>query len=214
MDAREITAVHYRPSPPLEANFNHDCWHQACPLPLDFNWQGAPAPPELRTAARVIWTRDELWIGFECSYTELDIDEEFDPRKERYALWERDVCEAFIRSPLELSERVYKEFEVAPTGQWCDLLVDRLHMQHDWEWQSGMRTACQIDQAEHVWRVVMALPFAAFGCRPEKGDCWQGNLFRISRLNGERHYLALAPTLTERPNFHVPERFVALKFIG
>jgi hypothetical protein len=44
--------------------------------------------------------------------------------------WRGDVCEAFIRSPLEPHERIYKEFEVAPSGQWCDLLVDRSAMTH------------------------------------------------------------------------------------
>jgi hypothetical protein len=43
---------------------------------------------------------------------------------------------------------------------------------------------------------------------------WRANLFRISRLNGERQYLALSPTFTETPNYHVAERFVALKFVA
>jgi alpha-galactosidase len=196
----------------LDTNFMSPQWRPAAPLALDRDWRGLPAPPQLHTLARALWTQDELIFGFECGYTELDVDTEFDPTEERYALWDRDVCEAFVRSPLEPAAHVYKEFEVAPTGQWCDLRVDREQGLKDWEWRSGLRTAHEINEPEKVWRVAMAIPFAAFGVTPRAGDDWHANLFRISRLAGERQYLAYSPTLTERPNFHVPAAFVKLKF--
>jgi alpha-galactosidase len=167
----------------------------------------------LRTTAMVLWSETEILFGFKCGYTELDIDDEFDVNQERYALWDRDVCEAFVRSPLEPHEKHYREFEVAPTGQWCDLIVDRSMMLADWEWKSGMRTASEIISAENICRVVMAIPFTAFGCQPSPGDVWKANLFRISRYHGERQYLALSPTFTEKPNYHVSEAFVDLCFV-
>lgn len=163
--------------------------------------------------ARVLWNETEILFGFECGYTELDVDDVFDLNQERHALWDRDVCEAFIRSPLEPHEKYYREFEIAPTGQWCDLLVDRSVMWHDWEWKSGMRTVSEIVEAKNIWRVAMAIPFSAFGCKPKPGDVWHGNLFRISRLHGERQYLTYSPSFTEKPNFHVAERFVPLRFV-
>ncbi|MBO0722263.1 MAG: carbohydrate-binding family 9-like protein, partial [Blastocatellia bacterium] len=178
---------------------------------IDRNWRGEAAPAQLRTIARLLWDADDIFIGFECEYTELDMDGEFDLNEERQALWERDVCEAFIRSPLEPHERIYKEFEVAPTGQWCDLIVDRSALTHDWKWRSGMRTASRID--EKSWSAVMAIPFTAFGLLPNAGDVWKANLFRIGRLAGERQYLTFSPTFTEIPNFHAPEKFVDLLFI-
>jgi hypothetical protein len=209
----EIIAV-FQPSPQLlNTNFNQDYWPRARALPINRNWRGAPSPPELQTTVMALWTADELWFGFECAYTELDVDTEYDLHEERHALWDRDVCEAFVRSPLEPEERRYKEFEVAPTGQWCDLKIDRASMQHDWLWQSGMRTAAEIDESAKVWRVAMALPFAAFGVRPREGERWRGNLFRVSRFKGERQYLALFPTLTPTPNFHAPEHFGDLIFV-
>jgi len=214
MGDKEIIAVFQKAQVILSTDFSNDCWRQAPPLPINLNWRGNPAPPELWTIARAWWSTNELCFGFECGYTELDVDPEFDLKQERHALWDRDVCEAFVRSPGEPGERIYKEFEVAPTGQWCDLKVDRSRMQHDWEWKSGMLTAHEIDEANRIWRVAMAIPFNAFARTPQPGDCWAGNLFRISRLNGERQYLALSPTLTEAPNFHVPERFVKLRFEG
>ncbi|MBP6820338.1 MAG: carbohydrate-binding family 9-like protein [Acidobacteria bacterium] len=206
----------YHPSPELTTDFNHECWQQAQPLTINRNWQGKPAPTELHTTARVLWSEKEILLGFECGYTELDVDEEFNLNEERHALWDRDVCEAFISSPIEPHDKYYREFEAAPTGQWCDLLVELApsgaRMWHDWEWKSGMRTVAEILSAEKIWRVVMAIPFTAFGCAPKIGDVWHANLFRISRLNGERQYLTYSPTLTEQPNFHVTESFVVLQF--
>lgn len=213
MNDPEITAMFF-PTPRLDTDFNHESWRKAKRLTIDRNWRGEEAPSDLRTTVRALWCREAIFFGFECAYTELDIDEDFDVNEERHALWDRDVAEAFIRSPLEPHEKIYREFEVAPTGQWCDLIVDRSRMWHDWEWKSGMRTASEIREAEKVWRAVMAIPFDAFGCRPEGGEIWRANLFRISRFNGERQYLSFSPTSTEMPNFHVPERFVNLHFVA
>jgi hypothetical protein len=206
----QITAFFASDPPPLAAGLTHPAWARAPQHLIDRDWRGDPAPSALATSARLIWTPDELLIGFSCLYEELDIDREFDVETERYALWERDVCEAFIRSPGEPGLEFYKEFEIAPTGQWCDLLVDRRREEYDWEWRSGMRTAGRIDPSSLTWTAVMAIPFAAFGEAPSAG--WWGNLFRVSRIGGERRYLAFSPTRSERPNFHVPERFVPLAF--
>lgn len=208
----EIYATFQPTPPPLAADFTHPVWQRITPQQLAYNWRGDAAPNELHSTVRVLWTPTHLWFGFECGYTELDMDEQFDVRQERYALWERDVCEAFIRSPLEPRPDSYKEFEVAPTGQWCDLLIHRPRVEFDWEWQSGLQTAAEIDVTNHDFRVVLAIPFSAFGITPQTGDRWHANLYRISRLQGARQFLAFAPTRTEKPDFHVPEKFVPLCF--
>lgn len=212
MKVDEIIAV-FCPSARLTVDFYDDCWRKARRMAIDRNWRGEEAPAELETTAMVLWSEREIFFGFECGYTELDIDEEFDAQAERYALWDRDVCEAFVRSPAEPSEKHYREFEVAPTGQWCDLIIDRSRALADWRWRSGMRTASEIIRPEKVWRVVMAIPFDAFGCEPGANDMWRANLFRVSRSGGERQYLAFSPTFAEKPNFHVPEAFVTLRFV-
>lgn len=210
-DKSLITAIFHQ-SPELTVDFNSSVWREAPLLSIDRLWNGEPAPTELKTTARALWDDCHLIFGFECNYTELDIDTEYDVADERHALWDLDVCEAFVRAPNEPHEKHYKEFEVAPTGQWCDLIVDRALMKADWQWRSGMRTIARIDETEKIWRVAMEIPFSAFGCAPSSGDKWYGNLFRISRLHGERQYLAFSPTLTELPNYHVAERFVPVRF--
>ncbi len=124
MTDHPITAVCH-PAPELTTNFAGECWQRARRLPITHNWRGDFAPAKLATTAMVLWSEQEILFGFECSYTELDVDDEFDVNEERHALWDRDVCEAFVRSPIEPHEKHYREFEVAPTGQWCDLIVDR-----------------------------------------------------------------------------------------
>lgn len=207
-----VTARFQTAPPPLAADLTHSAWQAATVAPIDRTWRGEAAPAGLDTTARALWTVGHLWFGFECAFTELDADTDYDTGIERVALWEHDVCEAFVRSPQEPRPDSYKEFEVAPTGQWCDLAIHRTRVDVDWRWQSGMETAAEVDHDLGVWRAVMRIPFAAFGVTPEAGDRWHLNLFRISRLHGERQYLACAPTGTDTPDFHVPERFVPLVF--
>jgi len=213
MKVDEIIAV-FCPSPQLTVDFHAECWRGARRLAIDRNWRGEEAPAELKTTAMVVWSEREIFFGFECGYAELDVDEEFDVNEERYALWDRDVCEAFVRSPVEPHGKHYREFEVAPTGQWVDLIVDRSKMLADWRWRSGMRTAAEVIESEKIWRAAMAVPFDAFGCKPRANDLWHANLFRVSRSGGERQYLALSPTFTEKPDFHVAEAFVTLRFVA
>lgn len=200
--------------PPLTASFAPAAWRLAEPHSLNRLWNGEPAPAALGTTARLLWTMTHLWIGYECGYSELDIDAEPDAAVERVALWDRDVCEAFIRNPREPRDDSYKEFEVAPTGQWCDLAIHRPRVDVDWRWNSGMDTAAAIDDEARVWRAVMRLPFTAFDGAPAAGEAWHVNLFRISRVDGARQYLSYAPTGTTTPDFHVPACFVPLEFVG
>lgn len=210
----QVTA-HFASDPPaLTADLTGAAWQAAAAFPIDRTWRGDPAPPGLGTTARVLWTASHLWFAYECRFAELDIDSDYDPAIERVALWDRDVCEAFVRSAAEPRADSYKEFEVAPTGQWCDLVIHRPRVDVDWQWQSGMETAAAIDLASGVWRAVMRIPFTAFGVTPAPADQWHLNLFRISRVRGERHFLAYAPTGTETPDFHRPECFVPLVFSG
>lgn len=209
-----ITAHFAQEPPPLTADLSHQAWQQAAAYPIDRAWNGTPAPPGLDTSARVLWTAGHLWFAFEGRFTELDADSAPDTTVERGALWERDVCEAFVRSPKEPRPDSYKEFEVAPTGQWCDLAIHRPRVDVDMAWQSGMETAADLNVEQQHFRVVMRIPFGAFGTAPEAGARWHVNLFRIARFEGQRQYLAFAATGTSTPDFHVPEKFVELVFTG
>jgi hypothetical protein len=177
-------------------------------------WNGQPASDQLATAFGCLWTMEELILNFECHWTQLDMDNPaapfFDSARERFALWEQDVCEAFIQPTYE--KQAYREFQAAPNGQWCDLIIDRRKMLRDWEWKSGMKVFTKVDEVSRIWNCRLRIPFSAFARTPVKGDQWQANFFRIARLNNQRQFLTYVPTLTPVPNFHVSEAFVPLKF--
>ncbi len=200
--------------PALTADLDGAGWRAASPVAIATTWRGDPAPAELATSVRLGWCATYLWLAYDCAYRELDADEgpAIDVTAERGALWERDVCEAFVASTAEPHADSYKEFEVAPTGQWCDLAIHRPRVDVDMGWHSGMETAAAVDAAAGRWRAVMRVPFTAFGATPRRGDAWRANLFRISRVDGARQYLAYAPTGTSEPDFHVPRAFVPLIF--
>ena len=121
-------------------------------------------------------------------------------------LWDRDVCELFISPDPEIPQK-YFEFEAAPTGEWVDLIIDTSGGERtsDQNYRSGMQTAAKIGSGEIT--IVMKIGWPALGVIPSPGDIWRGNLFRCIGCGPGRGYLAWQPTLTETPNFHVPESF-------
>ncbi|MFN7976678.1 MAG: carbohydrate-binding family 9-like protein [Vicinamibacterales bacterium] len=209
-----LEAARFRRVPELGEAIDADAWREIPARTLATTWRGDDAPAALRTTARLAWSDTHLWVAFTCGYTELDADTgpAIDVTTKRVALWERDVCEAFVWCPAEPRHTSYKEFEVAPTGQWCDLAIHEPRVHVDITWRSGMETAAAIDTAAGTWRAVMRMPFSAFGVVPAAGDTWRANLFRISRLDGRRQYLTYSPTDTPAPDFHVPAAFVPLVF--
>jgi hypothetical protein len=106
----------------------------------------------------------------------------------------------------------YYEFEVAPTGEWVDLAIDATSGKRlvDAEYASGTQAAAKIEEG----RIVMAIkiPWTAFGKTPTDGEIWLGNIFRCVGQGPDRGYLAWCPTLTELPNFHVPDVFGQFRF--
>jgi len=129
-----------------------------------------------------------------------------DTSQKTLGLWNRDVCELFITHDANQPDR-YFEFEVAPTGEWVDLVIsnatgDRVT---DVEYASGITVAASIQPDRVI--MVMKIPWTAFERRPKVGDVWLGNIFRCVGSGETRGYLAWRPTKTDRPNFHVPEVF-------
>jgi hypothetical protein len=120
-------------------------------------------------------------------------------------LWDRDVCEMFL-APNAKNRRRYFEFEIAPTGEWLDLIVDWAKDEpRDWEYISGMEPFSLV--APDRVTMVMKIPWQAFATKPKVGDVWLGNLFRQVGSGDTRGYLAWSPTMTKTPQFHVPEKF-------
>ena len=126
-------------------------------------------------------------------------------------LWDHDVCELFL-APDKDEPRRYAEFEIAPTGEWLDLFVDWTKDEpRDWEYNSRMEAFSRVNSDSVL--MVMRIPWTAFESRPEAGEVWLGNMFRQVGSGATRGYLTWSPTMTEEPQFHVPERFGEFVFV-
>jgi hypothetical protein len=185
----------------------------AIEIAVDRYWSGDAAPAGRRFETRLLWSDEELYVRFTANQDEPII-ASANPAIETKTmrLWERDVCEIFI-APDGDEPRRYFEFEVAPTGEWLDVAIDMTSGERvtDWDYASGMEAAARIEDG----RVTMAMriPWEAFGRKPEAGDVWLGNIFRCVGQGPGRGYLAWQPTMTEKPNFHVPEAFGKFVFV-
>ncbi len=187
-----------------EASSPH--WSNAEPIAIDHYWNGESALAGRHTIVRMLWSNSALYVRFDARQSEpLVLFDDPDLNKKRIGLWERDVCELFLAADTR-NRRRYFEFEIAPTGEWLDLIVDWMKDEpRDWSYTSAMETSANIE----IDKVTMAMkiPWTAFGTKPKAGDVWLGNLFRQVGSGGTRGYLAWSPTMTETPQFHVPEKF-------
>jgi hypothetical protein len=156
---------------------------------------------------RALWSDRFLYLGYESLFTKLTI---FDPPRldqERLGLWDRDVVEVFIGSDLRNINR-YTEFEVAPTNEKLDLLLDL--PEKDFEWSSGFESAVYVDEAAGIWYCELRIPLDCLSeSHPAPGTKWRINLYRCDRA--QNAFLAWRPTL--QGSFHVPDRFGILEFV-
>lgn len=187
-------------------------WEKAQPAPIDHYWSGAPAPVARHAEARILWSKEALYVRYVGNQAEpLVISRTPQTVTKTMKLWDRDVCEIFIATDPDFVER-YFEFEVAPTGEWLDVAVDWTtgKRESDWEFQSHMTTAARIEND----RVTMAMriPWSGSIHQPQKGERWRINLLRCMSRDPDRAYLAWQPTRTPEPNFHVPQVFGSLLF--
>lgn len=170
--------------------------------------------PNLKTEIRGFWTDTHLYLLFRCPYTALNVFPA-DNSKPHVGLWDRDVVEMFLGDDWT-NIRHYREFEIAPTGDWIDLAIDLDHESYDHNWRSGWQTMARVDDAGKVWYAAAKIPLSAVSANPVlPGTKWRGNLYRIEGLgpDPQRHFLCWQPTCVQKRDAnHVPEHFGTLIF--
>lgn len=171
--------------------------------------------PAIRTEVRGLWTDTDLYLLFRCPYKDLNLFLPPENDKPRVNLWDRDVVEMFLGDDWN-NIRHYREFEVAPTGDWIDLAIDLDRESYDHAWRSGWKTAARIDRDAHVWYAAARIPLRSVtAAKVTSGTRWRMNLYRIEGLgpDSQRHFLCWQPTCVRNrdPN-HVPENFGTLIF--
>jgi alpha-galactosidase len=183
-------------------------WQSTSPVAFCSDWQGKNPDVGRETQVRVLWSRETLYLRFECRYRELYLFPDSDPNGRRDHLWDRDVAEAFLQ-PDPSRERYYKEFEVSPNGMWIDLDIfpDGLA-----DLKSGMRRSVVLDEKSHTWTAELAIPLKSLTPQFDCNAVWRANFYRVEGTKEPRTHLAWQPTGTPQPNFHVPSAFGRIRF--
>jgi hypothetical protein len=179
-----------------------DCTHQ-----IDY--------PKLGTEVRGFWTDSDLYLLFICPYHELNLWLPADNSQDHLNLWDRDVVEFFLGDNWTDIKK-YREFEIAPTGDWVDLDIDLNKDGYDAKWNSGWERLGRIDKKHHVWYAAARVPLRSVSEKEVvNGTKWRANLYRIDGLGPDsvRRFMCWQPTcaVNRDPN-HVPENFGTLIF--
>jgi hypothetical protein len=210
-----ISIPHVAKAPELNTDPHSPTWAHAstawivkdCSQELDY--------PKLKTEVRGFWTDSDLYLLFVSPYTELNLWLPADNSKDRIKLWDRDVVEFFLGDDWT-DIKHYREFEIAPTGDWVDLAIDLGKDKSDAGWNSGWQRQGRIDEAHHVWYAAARVPLKSVSEQPIKpGTKWRANLYRIDGLgeDPQRHFMCWQPTcVVNRDPNHVPEHFGTLMF--
>ena len=204
----EVVATYTAREIPLDAAHPASEWRNANPVLICADWQGKN-PDELRqTEVRVLWSRQTLYLRFECRYRELFLFSDSDPDGRRDHLWDRDVAEAFLQ-PDPSHEHSYKEFEVSPNGMWIDLDI---FPGGPADLKSGLKKSVVLDEKAHRWTAELAIPVKALTQNFDPKAIWRANFYRVEGTQEPRAYMAWLPTNSPEPNFHVPSAFGRLRF--
>src|SRR5262245_42720253 len=116
--------------------------------------------PDLKTEVRGFWTDTHLYLLFRCPYRSLNLFLPAQPGRDRDKLWDRDVVEMFLGDDWE-HIRQYREYEIAATVDWVDLVID-LHKEGNSEaWNSGWQTQARIDERARIWYAAARIPLAS-----------------------------------------------------
>jgi hypothetical protein len=207
-----FTVKHVNGSPPLTVDPAAKVWQEAAVQVMDKDCQREIDYPELKTEVRAFWTDTDLCFLFRCPYKVLNV-WPADNSKPHPKLWDRDVVEMFIGSDWQNIRR-YREFEMAPTGDWIDLAIDLNRHSFDSNWRSGWQVLARIDQDKKVWYATCKIPLSAIsGQKVKPGTVWRGNLYRIDGVDPQRRFLCWQPTCVRKPGSnHTPEHFGTFTF--
>jgi hypothetical protein len=205
----EVVAAFVEHDVRLDAARPSKDWQRAAPVTFCADWAGKNPDAARTTIVRVLWSRQALFLRFECKYREITVFSDADPNGRRDHLWDRDVAEAFLQ-PDPSKPRYYKEFEVSPNGFWIDLDISQEASLTDLK--SGLKRSVWLDEANHKWAAELAIPIKALTPNFDPNALWRANFYRCEGAKEPRAYLAWRPTNTPEPNFHVPVAFGKLRF--
>src|SRR5438105_6488176 len=210
-----FTVPHVTHAPELNTDPHSATWSHAASTWIEKDCTHNIDYQKLKSEVRGFWTDSDLYLLFTCPYTKLNLWLPADNSKDRDKLWDRDVVEFFLGDDWK-DIKHYREFEIAPTGDWIDLAIDLNNNSYDPKWQSGWKPEGRIDEKNHVWYAAARVPLKSVSADSVKaGTKWRANLYRIEGLgpDAQRHFMCWQPTcVVNRDPNHVPEHFGTLIF--
>lgn len=210
-----LRVPHVAGAPALATDPRAPSWSRAAAVRMDRDCARDTTYAALATTVRAFWTDSALYLLFECPYESLTLWLPAATSEPRPNLWDRDVVEMFLGAD-SVHIRQYREFEIAPTGDWIDLAIDLDHPAEDYSWRSGWQRMAHVDRTARRWYAAARIPLRAITTEPvSAGTRWRMNLYRIDGPgpDPQRRFLCWQPTcvVNHDPN-HVPEHFGTLVF--
>ena len=209
-------AIHYLAgTPELNTDPSSPLWASAASATIVKDCTHVLEYSAISSTVRAFWTDKDLFLLFECPYKVLNLWLPAMGGGPRNKLWDRDVVEMFLGDDWK-NIRHYREFEIAPTGDWIDLAINLDKESYDQTWRSGWKTSARIDKNKKVWYAAAQIPLSAISeQKVAAGTKWRANLYRIEGVGGDpdRHFLCWQPTcVVNRDPNHVPENFGSIIF--
>ncbi len=210
-----FTIRHAPPPPGLSTDPGSPMWRAATSAAITRDCSRTLEYADLRTEIRAFWTDTDLYFLFIAPYRSLNLFLPAANDAPRRGLWDRDVVEMFLGDDWN-NIRHYREFEIAPTGDWIDLAIDLDRRSFDPDWRSGWKTAARIDEHAKVWYAACQIPLRSITDKTiAPGTRWRANLYRIDGdgPDPQRRFMCWQPTcVVDRDPNHVPEHFGTLVF--
>ena len=187
---------------------------------------GNPGP--VNTEAKVLWDKDNLYIGFEN--VDSDVWAQLTDRDAK--LWTQEAVEIMIDA--DGNGQSYIELQVAPNGTLFDTYLPTYRKYEDsidakrkpFDWNSKFKAAVKVDgtlnkreDQDKGWTVEIAIPMADVNgldkpgvkVPPAVGDMWRMNLYRLDAPK-DKGQLAVAWSAPMVGDFHKLDRFGQLVF--
>jgi len=226
---RYVARLVARP-PKLDGKLDDPAWAAAPSTgPFVNTMTGAPVPDAMKTEAKLLWDKKNLYVGFDN--TDDDVWTSLDKRDDK--LWTQEADELMIDA--DGNGRTYIELQVAPNGNIFDTYLPERRRYEDtvdpklkpYSWNSKMVAKVHVDgtlnkrdDTDKGWTTELAIPLedvkglddkSAVRLPPEPGDVWRFNMYRMDVPKGRpQQAAAWSPPLVG--DFHALDRFGELVF--
>jgi len=217
-------------TPKLDGKLDEAAWASAPSTgPFVNTMTGAPVPPMMKTEAKLLWDKKNLYVGFEN--TDDDVWTDLGKRDDK--LWTEEADELMIDA--DGNGRTYIELQVAPNGNIFDTYLPSPRRYEDtvdpklkpFSWNSKMIAKVHVDgtlnkrdDTDKGWTTELAIPLedvkgmddkSAVRLPPEPGDVWRINMYRMDLPKGKPQQAAgWSPPMVG--DFHALARFGELVF--